>query len=111
VALHAAPKDQDYRDLNGHGLPIRGVREGDRLPAISIERGGGLLPELSLTLEPAALGLSARTGASWRERADGLRLRYGPAGLAFLEALLRAADIRASRLTTSDPGLKAEEKE
>ncbi len=105
VALHAAPKDQDYRDRDGRGLPIRGIREGDRLPAVSIDPNGASLPELSLTLEPATLGLSTRTGASWRERCLGLLDRYGPATLAYLESLLRAADVRASRLSTSDPAL------
>lgn len=105
ATLHAAPKDQEYRDRDGRGLPIRGVREGDRLPPVVIVPGEPPAPELALTLEPAALGLSPRTGASWRERCDGLLGRFGPAGLAFLEALLRAADVRASRATTDDPSL------
>jgi CRISPR-associated endonuclease/helicase Cas3 len=108
VALHAAPKDQEYRDRDGRGLPIRGLREGDRLPAIAIDPEKPLLPKISLTLEPAALGLSTRTGASWRERCLGLLERFGPAGLAYLEALLRAADVRASRLRTGDPLLTSE---
>jgi len=105
VALHAAPKDQEYRDRDGRGLPIRGVREGDRLPAIAIAPAAPSLPEIPLTLEPAAIGLSARTGASWRERCLDLLDRFGPAGLAYLESLLRAADVRASRLKTNDPAL------
>ena len=105
VALHAAPKDQEYRDRDGRGLPIRGVREGDRLPAVAIDHGAPLVPEISLTLEPAAIGLSTRTGASWRERCLGLLEHFGPAGLAYLESLLRAADVRASRLKTNDPAL------
>lgn len=54
------------------------------------------------------LGLSPRTGASWRERCLGLFNRFGPAGLAYLESLLRAADVRASRRETSDPTLAQE---
>ena len=54
-------------------------------------------------LEPAAMGLSFETGASWRERTQKLIQRHGPATLGLLEALLRAADVRASRLTTEDP--------
>ncbi|MBI2190689.1 MAG: CRISPR-associated helicase Cas3' [Planctomycetes bacterium] len=108
VALHAAPKDQEYRDRDGRGLPIRGVREGDQLPAIAMDHDGSLLPEISLTLEPAAIGLSTRTGASWRERCVGLLDRFGPAGLAYLESLLRAADVRASRLKSSDSALNRE---
>jgi CRISPR-associated endonuclease/helicase Cas3 len=103
VALHASPKDQDYRDVDGRGLPIRGVRNNDSLPSISLNEDELLLPELPLTLEPASLGLSSRTGASWRERCYSLLAKHGPCGLAFLEAILRAADVRASRLNTADP--------
>jgi CRISPR-associated endonuclease/helicase Cas3 len=110
VGLHAAPKDQDYRVKPGdkNGLPIRGVREGDRLPSVPLMPNEPPIPEVTLTLEPAKLGLSCRTGISWRERCIGLQQRHGPAALAFLEAILRAADVRASQLPTSDPTLTAE---
>lgn len=108
AALHAAPKDQEYRDRDDRGLPIRGLREGDRLPTVAIDPESTPLPELPLTLEPAAIGLSTRTGASWHERCLGLLDRHGPIGLAYLESLLRAADVRASRLNTSDPALLKE---
>jgi CRISPR-associated endonuclease/helicase Cas3 len=110
VGLHAAPKDQDYRDRDGRGLPIRGIREADRLPSVTLVPGEPLIPEVTLTLEPAKLGLSPKTGISWRERCIGLLERHGPAALAFLEAILRAADVRASRLTTKDPALVVENK-
>lgn len=106
VALHASPKDQDYRDLgDGRGLPIRGVREGDVLPAITLDGTTPPLPSLRLSLEPASLGLSVETGRSWRERTLDLVGRFGPGALAWLEALLVAADRRASRMTTIDPAL------
>jgi CRISPR-associated endonuclease/helicase Cas3 len=108
VGLHAAPKDQDYRDRDGRGLPIRGIREGDRLPSVELVPGEPPIPEVTLTLSPAAVGLSCRTGVSWRERCIGLMERHGPAALALLEAILRAADVRASRLTTNDPAFAAE---
>jgi CRISPR-associated endonuclease/helicase Cas3 len=103
VGLHTAPADQDYRDQDGRGLPIRGIREGDCLPSVELVPGEPPIPEVTLTLSPAALGLSFRTGISWRERCIGLMERHGPAALAFLEAILRAADVRASRLKTNDP--------
>jgi len=110
VALHAAPKDQDYRDRgDGRGLPIRGVREGDVLPSIAIDASSPPLPSLTLTLQPASLGLSAETGRSWRERTLDLVDHFGPGALAWLEALLIAADRRASRLETADPVLARQE--
>jgi CRISPR-associated endonuclease/helicase Cas3 len=101
--LHAGPKDQGYRDADGRGLPVRGVREGDLLPSTQLQPGQPALPALTIVLEPAVAGLSPVTGASWTERAIGLQRRLGPSALGFLEACLRAADIRASRLATADP--------
>jgi CRISPR-associated endonuclease/helicase Cas3 len=104
VALHAAPKDQDYQhNDDGRGLPIRGVREGDELPSVLLDASSPPLPRLTLSLEPATLGLSPLTGRSWRERTLGLVDRFGPGALAWLEALLIAADRRASKLETVDP--------
>lgn len=113
AALHAAPKDQDYRAADGddRGLPIRGIRNGDQLYAVSINTSSLSIPALTLSLEPATLGLSSRTGRSWRERTLGLLDRLGPGALAWLEALIIAADRRASRLTTPDPLLVAESPE
>lgn len=110
VSLHAAPQDQDYRikPSDSNGLPIRGIREGDRLPPVTLTPSDSPLPEVVLTLSPAAVGLSSRTGASWRERCVGLLDRHGPAALAFFEAVLRAADIRASRRKSNDPAIALE---
>lgn len=102
VALHAGPKDQEYVAADDRGLPIRGVREGDALPAISLD-GVSELPALSLSLAPAALGLSPITGRSWRDRTEDLLRTHGPGALAFLEAILIAADRRASKRTNDDP--------
>lgn len=103
VALHAGPKDQDYVVRDERGLPIGGVREGDVLPSVLLDSSKPALPELRLSLEPAALGLSSVTGRSWRDRTNDLVCRYGPGALAWLEALIIAADRRASRLRTADP--------
>lgn len=111
--LHAAPGDQAYRpsdreraQVGGQAaMPIRGVMEGDRLPDLSLtDAGGGLhaLAELTLTLAPASAGLSGVTGASWFDRVQGLLREFGPFTLAWLEALLRAADVEASRFESPD---------
>lgn len=107
ASLHAAPADQDYRARDDRGQPIRGVREGDAIPPTRLDASSEL-PALGLTLEPAALGLSGRTGRSWSERVAELLRAEGPFVLAFLEACLRAADVRASRLSTPDPLLPTE---
>ena len=103
MSLHAAPQDQDYRDQDGRGLPIRGLREHDELSAIKGGNDEELVGRTILTLEPAHLGLSDVTGPSWTERTLGLLRSHGPGALAFLEAIIRAADIRASKLQTLDP--------
>jgi CRISPR-associated endonuclease/helicase Cas3 len=98
-SLQASPSDQEYRDHDDRGMPIRGVREGDELPEIKDASGNPFVPATLLTLEPAKLGLSAVTGPSWTERVQGLLEIFGPGALAYLEAVLRAADIRASQKT------------
>jgi CRISPR-associated endonuclease/helicase Cas3 len=61
-----------------------------------------------LTLEPACIGLSEATGRSWTDRALRLVDRYGPGALALLEVIVRAADVRATCLSTPDPLLQLE---
>jgi len=79
----------------------RGIIEGDELPETDLG-DGEIAPEVTLSLEPMELGLSADGKPSWAERM--LKLRddpeIGPFRLAFLEALLRATDMRASRANT-----------
>jgi CRISPR-associated endonuclease/helicase Cas3 len=110
MSLHAAPIDQDYRPKpeDDRGLPIRGIREGDELPPLHGEGNRLLMDRSHLTLEPACMGLSNATGRSWTDRALGLMDRYGPGALALLEAVVRAADVRATCLTTLDPLLASE---
>jgi len=103
MSLHASPMDQDYRDQDGRGLPVRGLREGDELSTINGTNDESLVERTILTLEPAHLGLSEVTGPSWTERTLGLLRSHGPGALAFLEAIVRAADIRATKLRTADP--------
>jgi CRISPR-associated endonuclease/helicase Cas3 len=109
MSLHASPTDQDYRDQDGRGLPIRGIREGDLLPPIYGPQDAELLGRTALTLETAQLGLSDRTGPSWTERALDLLRARGSGALALLEAIIRAADVRASRAGTPDPLLGKKE--
>jgi len=109
-ALHPSPKDQDAPFSAQRGQPLRGIFENDRLPSLAFSPGESLLPSTGLRLSLAGLGLSPSTGRSWTERVQSLMDGYGPTTLALLEACLRAADARASRLTTHDPVLTAEAK-
>jgi CRISPR-associated endonuclease/helicase Cas3 len=112
VNLQASPLDQRFpyenRNYVGLGMPIRGVRDGDPVFAISLnDRDGNdvLMPDLQLSLAPASIGLSKRYGASWSERMLRLVSKHGPFLLAYLEGLIRTADARASILETVDPSL------
>lgn len=74
-----------------------GVWDGDSLPDVNL--GGGLhRPRVELSLELMELGRRPDGRPSWVERTLGLRnaADLGPFRLAYLEALLRAADARAS---------------
>lgn len=103
MAWHASPADQRANDKQ---LRLRGVRDGETLPALRLVDGKGQyieLPASRLQLEAAAAGLNPVTGRGWTERVLGLLQRHGPYALAYREALLRAADQRASRLALADP--------
>ena len=73
----------------------RGVWDRDVLPKVDSKAGtvwcGG-----PLTLSLMELGLHVATGASWADRTRQLLAKLGPFRLAWLEALVRVADWRAS---------------
>lgn len=73
----------------------RGVWEGDVVPRVDLG-GGETWTGGPLTLSVMELGEHPETGASWTERTRHLLSQYGPFRLAWLEALVRIADWRAS---------------
>lgn len=113
LSLQASPKDQEFPDeppkFVGEGMPIRGVRDGDVLPTIALPGVDGIevrMPEVRLSLEVSSIGLSSRYGASWSERMLELVDSLSSFWLGCLEAIVRASDVRASRLKSPDPLLQ-----
>lgn len=108
VRLSIRSMPNEVRPRADAGVPqpgkrfARGVWDGDVLP--SVDLGGGIAaPVVTLSLEPMELGLCEgrpieclKDQPSWVERVLRLRDTLGPFRLAYLEALLRAADERAS---------------
>lgn len=109
MSWQAGPADQASRD---EALRIRGVRSGDVLPALTLAAADGsrhVLAAAEMVLAPASVGLNPHTGSGWTERVLGLLQRHGPFSLAWMEAVMRAADQRASRdATLVDPALMME---
>jgi CRISPR-associated endonuclease/helicase Cas3 len=91
MGLRALPDERGPNDDERRFA--RGVWDGDHLPAFSVD--GLSIPDTALALDVMELGGGA-TGRSWATRTLELLERYGPFRLAFLEALVRIADWRAS---------------
>ena len=81
----------------------RGVWEGDELPSVDLG-GGETWAGGALTLSVMELGQHPETGVSWTERTRNLLSQYGPFRLAWLEALVRIADWRASAKEEREDG-------
>jgi CRISPR-associated endonuclease/helicase Cas3 len=101
--------DEDRRPQPGERF-ARGVWDGDPLP--NVDLGGGVTaPYVTLSLEPMGIGLCEGHPfdgqPSWLERTLRLRDTLGPFRLAYLEALLRAADWRASAALVHSGGQPA----
>jgi len=96
LSIRSLPDEAKPRDP---GLRFaRGVWEGDAVPDVDLGRGVSV-PATILDLSYMELGETPERGASWLARALALRDRpdLGPFRLGLLEALMKAADERASQ--------------
>lgn len=101
LSIRALPDESKPKTDEGERLDARfarGIWEGDELPPTDL--GDGLIKEsVKLDLEPMLLGASESGAKSWLERMIALRddASLGVFRLAYLESLIRAADVRASK--------------
>jgi CRISPR-associated endonuclease/helicase Cas3 len=102
AACHHGKVRLSIRALPGETKPdapdkkyARGIWEGDALPVADLG-DGVVIPAMPLDLEPLLLGTSTDGRRSWLERMITLRDSLGVFRLAYLESLIRAADVRAS---------------
>lgn len=93
MSLRAWPGETEPDEPNR--LFARGVWAGDVLPPVTLPDGHAT-PETTLRLDLMQLGEGVQ-GASWTTRTLRLLKVLGPFRLAYLEALVRVADWRASR--------------
>lgn len=93
LTLRSLPSEPPPAD--GISRICRGIHDGDRLPAVDLG-GGQEAPEVTLALHPMEMGLGPDGHRSWADRMLSLRDDEGIWRLLWLEAILRAADGRAS---------------
>ena len=112
IAAHHGKVRLSIRSLPGETAPpdnpaaerfARGVCDGDRIPGDTfdaIRLDGLAIAPVTLDLGYMELGADVNRGSSWLARTTALRDRLGPFLLAYLETLLRVADMTASAAET-----------
>ncbi|MGI8654391.1 MAG: type I-G CRISPR-associated helicase/endonuclease Cas3g [Pyrinomonadaceae bacterium] len=93
LSIRAMPGEMKPR--NPDAKFARGIHDNDPLPAVSL--GDDVMTKpVMLDLEPMLLGSVTPDKRSWLELTINLREQFGVFRLAYLEALIRAADVQAS---------------
>lgn len=88
---------RNNRDGNPDADELLGYRVSEPETLPSVDLGLGLrVPETMLDMSIARMGIDENDRRSWLERSLTLVESYGPFRLAYLEAIVRAADMRAS---------------
>ncbi len=86
-------ENDEYKPLDKNFA--RGIWDDDKLPATDLG-DGEIFPETVLNLDAMQIGRSINGEPSWLERMLKLRDELGVFRLAYLEAIVRAADVQAS---------------
>jgi CRISPR-associated endonuclease/helicase Cas3 len=93
LSIRSMPDEQPPQS-RPDALMARGIMDGDVLPELTCP--GITLPKTTLRLDLMRMGSDEQGRPSWLARMIALRDQFGPFALAYLESLLRAADMRAS---------------
>jgi CRISPR-associated endonuclease/helicase Cas3 len=104
MGLRALPEEEpDKEQRQPTPLPrvCRGAQDGDPLPEVRL--GPEVSQVVTLDLGLMELGEDEDGRQSWSARTQELLARHGPFRLAYLEALLRAADWGASKAEREEP--------
>ena len=99
LSIRALPDEDKPKDAKGNLQPerkfARGIWDDDKLPETDLG-DANVFSETILNLDALSLGRSANGESSWLERMIALRDGIGVFRLAYLEAIVRAADVQAS---------------
>ena len=104
LGIRSLPGRRDsYKDSNPDAGYLLGYKmdETEMLPSVDLGEGVGI-GETALDMSIAQTGLDDGERRSWLERSLGLLEWLGPFRLAYLEAIVRAADMRASKKERED---------
>jgi CRISPR-associated endonuclease/helicase Cas3 len=93
LSIRSLPEEHPPHDRSSE-LMARGIVNGDKLPALTL--GNLTIPQTTLSLRLMQMGTDEKGRPSWLARMIALRDEMGPFTLAFVETLLRSADMRAS---------------
>jgi len=93
LSIRSMPEEQPPPE-RASALMARGIVDGDELPELSC--AGITLPKTTLCLGLMRMGSDDHGRLSWLARMIALRDQFGPFAIAYLETLLRAADMRAT---------------